>query len=111
MVNDAQLQTELFGMISPGLPEQAEEYARYFTRVTNSGLAVDASAFCAAIYAGAFFETNIQCLIESARQHFPPNAEINQIVENVINWHEDSPDNWRLTRERIRREYDTDPSW
>ncbi len=60
---DAQLQTELFGLIAPGLPDQAALRATYFAGVTNSGLAVDASAFYATLYALAFFESDVPILI------------------------------------------------
>ncbi len=37
----AQLQAELFGLLAPGMPEEAVRRGRYFVRVTNSGLAVE----------------------------------------------------------------------
>ena len=37
----AQLQAELFGLLAPGMPEEAVRRGRYFARVTNSGLAVE----------------------------------------------------------------------
>ena len=108
---DAQLQTELFGMIAPGLPEQAADQAGYFARVTNSGLAVEASSFYAAMYAMAFFEADVPTLINAAQTHFPPDAPINQIVNNVEQWHQQHPNDWRATRRLIRDAYDDDPMW
>jgi ADP-ribosylglycohydrolase len=108
---DAQLQTELFGLIAPGLPAEAAPRARYFARVTNSGLAVEASAFYATTYALAFFQPDIPTLIAETQRHFPPEAEVNQIVDQVTAWHRQQPDDWRATRRLIRAAYDHDPEW
>ena len=108
---DAQLQTELFGLIAPGLPGEASRRAVYFARVTNSGLAVEASAFYTTLYALAFFEADVPTLITEAQRHFPPEAEINQIVDNIRTWHQQSPNDWRQTRQLIQEHYDVDPMW
>jgi ADP-ribosylglycohydrolase len=107
----AQLQTELFGMISPGLPQEAARRAVYFARVTNSGLAVEASAFYTTMYALAYFESDVPTLIMTAQSHFPTNAPVNRIVDNVLAWHQQHPTDWRTTRRLIRAAYDDDPAW
>jgi ADP-ribosylglycohydrolase len=108
---DAQLQTELFGMLAPGLPDEASRRAVYFARVTNSGLAVEVSAFYATMYALAFFESDVPTLIRSAQTHFDPASQINEIVNDVVEWQRLYPDTWRESRRRIRDAYDTDPMW
>jgi hypothetical protein len=107
----AQLYTELFGMMSPGLPEAAARRAVYFGKVTNSGLAVDAGAFYTTMYALAFFESDVPALIATAQGHFAPDAPVNQIVDNVSAWHRQHPADWRATRRLIRDAYDDDPEW
>ena len=108
---DAQLQTELFGLIAPGLPDEASRRAIYFAKITNSGFAIDASAFYTDMYARAFFESDIPTLISAAQTRFPEDAPINQIVNNVRAWHEQHPNDWRETRRLIRDAYDDDPDW
>jgi len=107
----AQLQTELFGLIAPGMPAEAARRGRYFARVTNSGLAVEASAFYTAVYARAFFESDIPTLIAETKADFDPDSPIAQIVDNVSRWHEENPDDWRASRRLIRDAYDDDPMW
>ena len=108
---DAQLQTELFGMLAPGMPAVASTYAKRFARVTNSGPAVEASVFFAALYSLAFLEEDVPTLIAAARQLTEDEAIIAPIVDNVVLWHQQNPEDWRLTRQQIRDEYDTDPMW
>jgi ADP-ribosylglycohydrolase len=107
----AQLQTELFGMIAPGMPEEAARRADYFGRVTNSGPAIEASQFYAMMYSLAFFEDDVEVLIAAAQSHLPVKSEIVGITADVLAWHEQHPDNWRATRKLIRDKYDTDPMW
>jgi hypothetical protein len=71
---DAQLHTELFGLLAPGLPGEAGRRAHYFARVTNSGLAVDVSDFYAQLYARAFFEDDVPALIAAAQADFVPDS-------------------------------------
>ncbi len=108
---DAQLETELFGLIAPGLPVPARQRATFFALVTNSGLAVDVSAFYAHLYAEAFVESDIGALMDRAVEAEPPRSEIPGIVGNVGEWHRRFPDDWRVTRAKIAEAYDTDPEW
>ena len=108
---DAQLETELFGLISPGLPDEARRRATRFARITNSGLAVDVSGFYAHLYAEAFIESDVSWLLDRALAAEPPDSEVTEIVETVRGWYFEFPDEWQLTRQRIRDRYDTDPEW
>lgn len=108
---DAQLQTELFGLLAPGLPHEAMRRARRFAQITNSGLAVEASAFYAHLYANAFFENNVATLIDQAQAEFASNSLVYEIVANVREWHQATPNDWRVTRQHIRDAYDDDPMW
>ena len=108
---DAQLQTELFGMLAPGMPNTAATYAEQFARITNSGPAVEASVFFATLYSLAFFDDDVPALIAAARQRTADEAIIAPIVDNVVRWHQENPQDWRATRQLIRDMYDTDPMW
>jgi ADP-ribosylglycohydrolase len=107
----AQLTTELFGMIAPGMPEEAARRAAYFGRVTNSGPAIEASQFYAILYALAFFEGDISTLITAAQSYFPAESEVYGITADVLSWHKQNPNDWRATRRLIRDKYDMDPMW
>lgn len=108
---DAQLETELFGLIAPGMAKEAMTRARYFARVTNSGLAVDVSAFYAALYADAFLEDDVETLIASTRDRFADVHAVSEIVDTVRTCHVEHPDGWRTCRQILAEQYDTDPEW
>lgn len=108
---DAQLETEMFGLIAPGLPEVARERATFFARISNSGLAVDVSAFYAHLYAEAFIESDIEWLLDRAVAAEPADSRVAEIVDNVRTWHLQNPDDWRATRAEIAANHDVDPEW
>ena len=107
----AQFQTELFGMLAPGMPDVAATYAERFARITSSGPAVEASVFYATLYSLAFFDDDIPALIAAARHRTDDEAIIAPIVDNVLGWHQQYPQDWRAARQQIRDLYDTDPMW
>jgi len=107
---DAQLQTELFGMLYPGDPATARSQARRFAMITNRGPAVDASAFYAHLYADAFEVSDVGSLIERARADEPDGSLVAPIIDQVRVWHE-ANDDWRATRALIRDRYDVDPEF
>ncbi len=111
----AQFQTELFGMLTPGMPDIAAAYAERFARITSSGPAVGASVFYATLYSQAFFENDVRKLVTDALHRVETGATVSpavtSIVENVLRWHLESPQDWRATRQKIRDAYDTDPMW
>ena len=107
----AQFQTELFGMLAPGMPDVAADYANRFARITSSGPAVEASVFYATLYSLAFSEHDVSTLIAAARQRTDDQAIIAPIIDNVVRWRQDHPQDWRAARQQIRELYDTDPMW
>lgn len=108
---DAQLETELFGLIAPGNADEARRRARRFGSVTSSGPALDASAFYAHLYSSAFGNSDVSELIDEARAHEPDGSIVAPIVDDVRSWVEQNPDDWRATRALIGEKYDTDPEW
>ena len=108
---DAQLETELFGLLWPNNPDEARRQARYFGAVTSSGPALDASAFYAHLYSRALYAEDIADLIDEARAAEPNDSIVAPIVDDVQDWHRQHGDDWRSARERIREKYDTDPKW
>lgn len=106
---DAQLETELFGMISPGQPEEARRRATFFAKVTNTGPAVEASAFYAEMYSHAFFMSDVAQILLRTRRSADDQSTIAGIYDSVSGWHAENSD-WRDTRQLIHEAYFNDPS-
>ncbi len=108
---DAQLETELFGLLFPGNPEEARRQARRFGSVTSSGPALDASAFYAHMYSMATIDDDPMALIRNARASEPEDSIVAPIVDDVLTWVGENPNDWRATRALIGEKFDTDPEW
>lgn len=105
---DAQIESEVFGLIAPGMGKVAQERATWFARVTNDGYAVDAAAFYAIMYARAFVESDPREIVSQARAYFAPDSMVVQIASDVLEWSAQYPD-WRDARRKIFVHYDDPP--
>ncbi len=106
---DAQIGTEILGAIAPGLPQAAVDLAGRFGRVTNSGFAVHAAQFYAALYAHAFFEPNVVELVVKGLDAVPPTSRTAEVIADVLDWYsEDANDgvlDWRAARHKLYDAY------
>lgn len=106
---DAQIETELLGALSPGMPQTAIDLAGKFGRITNAGFAVHAAQFYAAMYAEAFFEPNIPALVLGALAALPADSRTREVVTDAFDWYqEDAVDgvlDWRSARARLYENY------
>ena len=106
---DSQICTEVFGAISPGLPQAAIDLAGRFGRITNDGLAVHAAQFYAAMYAQAFFEPNVVDLVCRGLAAIPTSSRTAAVVRDVLEWYrQDAADgtlDWRAARQKLYEKY------
>ncbi len=101
---DAQIETELFGEMAPGMPVNARGRADYWARVMNDKQAVDTASFYAAMITDAYFTSNSLDLINNTKGLYPSNSRVYQIVTDVQAWHSQYS-NWRDTRKKIYDKY------
>jgi len=106
---DAQICTEILGAVSPGMPQAAIDLAGRFGRITNDGFAVHTAQFYAAMYANAFFESDVIELVARGLEAIPATSRTAAVVTDVLAWYlEDANDgtlDWRATRRRLYESY------
>lgn len=106
---DSQITTEVLGVICPGLPSQAVNLTRKFAGITNQGFPTHAAQFYAAMYAEAFFESDVNKLIDAALEAVPPTSRTYQVINDVKNWYiqdmADGQPDWRATRQKLYDNY------
>jgi hypothetical protein len=103
---DSQIEIELFGVIAPGMKNVSSFYSDKFARVTNDDFSVDYAKFYAMMYSEAFFEDDINKIIENVEREFPTESRVHEIITDVQGWYLTYP-NWRDTRNRIYNKYYT----
>lgn len=114
---DAQLTTEFFGMLSPGMPAFALEMANLPITATARGHAAHASQFLVVLHAmaatqgqAALNAQGIEQLIEDALAYIPATSKAADIVNLVL---EDfranpNPSDWERTRDLLAQTFQTD---
>ncbi|MCS7221531.1 MAG: ADP-ribosylglycohydrolase family protein [Anaerolineae bacterium] len=103
----AQIFIDGWGMIAPGDPELAADFARRAASVSHDGEAIYGAQVIAAMEAQAFVEPNIHKLLDTATAFIPKDSIIYRLIQDVREWHLQDED-WRKTRERIVAQYGYD---
>lgn len=111
---DAQLTTELFGALAPGMPAEALRLADLPISVTASGHAAHAASVFVIFYSLATQvppelsgRDKALWLVDQARDYIPDSSKVADIIDFVRADYLANPDvnNWELTRDRIHARY------
>jgi ADP-ribosylglycohydrolase len=103
----AQIFIDGWGMVSPGDPERAADFARRAASVSHDGEAIYGAQVVAAMEALAFVESNINKLLDTAVTLIPKDSVIYRMIGDIRKWHANEKD-WRKTREQIVAHYGYD---
>lgn len=103
------IRSEIWGCIAPGDPELAAELAGKDGVLDHAGPSVLAEQFLSALEAAAFFESDLDKLVEiglSVIEKAPAVARysVARMIENVREWCKAS-DDWRYVRSQVIRDY------
>ncbi|MFN8371332.1 MAG: ADP-ribosylglycohydrolase family protein [Anaerolineae bacterium] len=111
---DAQLTTELFGAIAPGMPDAALRLANLPILTTAGGYAAHAAQFYVLLYALASEVDSTQprreqivWLVNQARQYIPDTSKTADIADFVLTDYLANPDvnDWERTRDAVYERY------
>jgi len=99
-----QMKGEIWGLLCPGRPDLAAEYARRDGVVAHWRNGVYGEQFIAAMISAAFVEKDVRRLIDWGLRHIPADSKYAGVVREVIAWHDQYPD-WRDTRRVLLAKY------
>ena len=103
----SQIFIEGWGMVVPGDPELAADFARRAASVSHDGEAIYGAQVIAAMASLAFVESDINRLIEGAVATIPDDSLVKLMIDEIREWHATEPD-WRVARESLERRYGYD---
>jgi len=103
----AQIFIDGWGMVAPGDPELAAEFARRAGSVSHDGEAIYGAQVIAAMEAQAFVESDINKLIDTGISFIPKDSVIYRMIDDIREWHAELPD-WHDTRDHIVANYGYD---
>ncbi len=98
------IRSEVWGMICPGNPGLAAEYAYRDGILDHVGESVWAEQFLAAMEAEAFFEDDLAHLLETGMAYTPEHSRVYRCMREAIALHAEGHP-WEKTWERLRAQH------
>lgn len=98
---DFQIEADYIGFMCPGMPQKAIEICNRAGSIMNYGDGIYGGIFVAALYAEAFFESDIKAIIEKALEAIPAESDYAAIVRDVLRLHEHYPNDWRAAWQEL----------
>ena len=102
---DYQIEADYSGLIAPGMPQTVIDLGEKFGRLMNYGDGLYGGQFVGAMYAEAFFETDITKIIEAGLACIPAESQYAEAIRDVVRWHGDNPGDWQKTWQQIEDKY------
>lgn len=106
---DFQIESDLFGIIAPGLFKEMQQLGEVFGSIMNYGDGLYGGYFIAGMYSSAFFiDDNIEEVVHSGLSCIPPESNYRKCIEDVINSYHQYPDDWLETWKYIEHKWQND---
>jgi len=102
---DFQIESDVFGMISPGMPQVSNKFDERMGHIMNYGDGVYGGMFISAMYTQAFFAKNVREVVENGLKAIPPQSLYAQLIRDVIRWHDENPGDWLKTWHLVQNKW------
>lgn len=103
-----QIFIDTWGLIWPGRPDKAADYAQAAASVSHDGDGLNGARYIAACIALAFQEQDIGKIVELALKEIPSESLYAKVVEAVIAHHKAHPDDWESCLAMLHRDWGYD---
>ncbi|MBW8189858.1 ADP-ribosylglycohydrolase family protein [Neiella marina] len=102
---DPQLVNEIWAVTAPGMLSYATGKSAWAARITNDDFGIEPTVHYAAMYAVAFFESDIATLIDIGTAALPPESRFGKTVEHMKALYRQYPDDWQTARQAMAKHY------
>jgi len=102
---DPQLINEIWAVTAPGMVNYAASKSDWVARITSDDWGVEPTIFYGAMYAAAFFEKDINKLIEIGIKALPSNGRFTATAREMIALHAKYPSDWKSARQEMALKY------
>ncbi len=102
---DPQLVNEIWAVASPGMVGYAADKSGWAARITNDSWGIEPTVHYGAMYAAAFFETDIEKLIDAGSAALPQGSRFAGVVDEMKALYEKYPNNWQQARKEMAQKY------
>jgi len=102
---DPQLINEIWAVTAPGMVNYAASKSDWAARITSDEWGVEPTIFYGAMYSAAFFEKDINKLIEIGIKALPTNGRFTATAKEMIALHAKYPADWKAARQEMAQKY------
>ncbi len=96
---DFQIEADFIGLMCPGMPATSNIYCDRIGHIMNYGDGVYGGMFITAMYASAYFETDVRKVVEAGLAAVPAESEFYKTVRDAVRLYDAHPDSlpaaWR----------------
>ncbi|MBI5282306.1 MAG: ADP-ribosylglycohydrolase family protein [Candidatus Solibacter usitatus] len=103
---DFQIEADFIGLMTPGLPREANSIAWRAGRVMNYGDGIYGGMFVGCMYAAAFFEKDPHRVVEEGLKCIPARSPYGQLIGDLLGWHKRYPNDWEKAWQLIEEKWD-----
>lgn len=104
---DFQSAADFIGLMTPGLPREANRLCERVGRVMNSGDGLYGGMWLDGMYCAAFFETDVRKVVQQGLASIPARSQYGLVIADILRWTEQEKD-WRKVWRRIEDKWDKD---
>ena len=105
---DFQIEADFAGLMSPGMINSSAEICDKIGHIMNYGDGWYGGVYVAAMYSLAFVSDDINYVVEQALKVLPAESKYAQCMEDVIRWHKENPNDWKITWKKVHDKWDND---
>jgi hypothetical protein len=102
---DPQLVNEVWAVISPGMIKYSAQKSAWAGRVTNDSWGIDPTIHYGAMFAAAFFESDVNKLIDIGTSALPDGSRFAETVEDMKALYKKYPNDWKQARAEMAQKY------
>ncbi len=102
---DPQLINEVWAFTAPGMIDYAASKSDWVARITSDDWGVEPTIFYGAMYSAAFFENDINKLIQIGLKELPANSRFANTVNDMIILHKKYPSDWKSAWQEMAKKY------
>jgi hypothetical protein len=108
---DYQIEADFSGIICPGIPNEVIALGEKFGRLMNYGDGFYAGQFIGGMYAAAYFEKDVNKIVEAGLSCIPEQSQYAECIRDVMEWYKEEPVNWENTWQLIEDKYRNNPDY
>lgn len=100
-----QFLSETFGLLAPAMPRTASKIGLHYTKVAIDNEPAQTTQLFTSMVATAFVENDINKILDAGIASIDVRSNTLQIINDVMQWHQQNPANWREARRLLKEKY------